>query len=134
MTIENEAVAVSTISGHRDGAVEMFQARHAAALERNRRKLLPPPLSVDLKLNHLNLNVAANRVVRAHGAIDDAPIVEAAVHILEEVRRGQRGMLRVDLHLDRSRLWGGADPKRRFIAPYFIFKYRSGTLPPQVFI
>jgi len=51
---------------HRQRAVDVLEAGHARALQRNGRKLVAPARRVDLELNDLDLDVVPHRVVRPH--------------------------------------------------------------------
>jgi hypothetical protein len=77
----------------------VLQAGHARALERHRRELIALPRAGNLELDDLDLDVVADGVVRPHRAIDRAAVVEAAVDVLQEVRRAERRP-RVDFDLD----------------------------------
>jgi hypothetical protein len=89
---------------HRQRAVNVSQSRRCGAFKRNRRKLIAASRLVDLKLNHLDLDVVPHGVVGADRAIDAAAVVEAGIDILQEVGGGGRRVHAVDLHLNRPLL------------------------------
>ena len=92
---------------HGDGPVHMFDPRLARALEGDRRELLLLAGGGDARLDDLDLDGLPRLVLGGDGPVEAAPVVEAAVNVLEEVLRGDRGVLRVEGHFDGPE--GGLD-------------------------
>ena len=77
--------------------------------------MIAPARGIDLNLNHLDLDVVTRRVVGPDRAIDDAAVVELAVHVFQEIRAGDRRARDVHGHRDRAevRLELDKDGRRR---------------------
>jgi hypothetical protein len=63
-----------------------------------------PVTRVHACLNHLDLHGAFRLVVHLDGAMEEAAVIVAAVHVLQEVRGGDRRLDRIDFDRDVAEL------------------------------
>ena len=102
MKKSERALSAAAVARHRDGAGDVLQAGDAGPLERDRGETSAPAsgLMPPWMISIAGLSAGRRVVVGPGGAVKAAAVVEPAVHVFQEVRRGDRRALRVHRDID----------------------------------